>query len=149
MRPNEKSSLCPITDVRLIESQLVETFLASQTEGETATYQKAAGAESRSLTLFYSRDFDGAPIRDFEFEEEPSCNGRRLVENPTVEQLTFSKGLDAYRSKTDENYCKEDSFVFKARSQFSETSPGIVFNEFEWLEQAGVWGLYQTKLPGK
>ena len=69
MRPAEKSSLCPITDVKLIESEFVEAFLANQREGETPTYQKAISVESTKWELLYSTDFDGPPIRDFELEE--------------------------------------------------------------------------------
>ena len=69
MRPAEKSSLCPITDVKLIESIFVEAFLANKREGESPIYQKATSVEGSKWELLYSTDFDGPPIRDFELEE--------------------------------------------------------------------------------
>ena len=92
VRLAKKSSLCPITDVRLVESRFVEVFLANQKEGVKPIYQKATSVETKNWALLYSKNFDGPPIRDFELEEQPTCDGRRIVENPTIEQLTFSRG---------------------------------------------------------
>ena len=75
-----------------------------------------------------------------------------MVEDPAVEQLTFTKlsGLEAYKSTNDKNFCKSGSFVDKVRSQFKDMGEEQVsFNEFGILDQANVWNTYEAQLLGR
>ena len=62
VKPLEKPSLCPITDVRILEKEKVNEFVSGQAKYE----QVSPPANTNSnWVLMYSKDYDSPPIRDF------------------------------------------------------------------------------------
>ena len=66
------------------------------------SYERASYPTDTDLgwALFFSKEFDGPPIRDFQLEKTPNCNERRMSPDKDAEQLKFVNkvGLDSYRN---------------------------------------------------
>ena len=61
--------------------------------------------------LYYSKDYDSPPISEFEFETEPLCNDRRIVDNPEKELLNISNNDEQYESMNEfDKDCFNESF---------------------------------------
>ena len=91
--------MCPITDVKLFAPKgvlLAEYLEAIDPEKKLNYIQVDPLADSNaSWVLLYSKQFDSAPIRDFQFQNSVSCQGK-MMGDPNIEM--FSKQTD--RDKT-------------------------------------------------
>ena len=84
--------------------------------------------------LLYSKDYDSPPVRDFQFEPAPTCNGKRIG-NPAQEMLELSINKEIYKSSEEINSCLEtDSFLYKERMTFKSASPQFSYSEYDFLE---------------
>ena len=70
MKSNEKSTACPITDVRIVKKDdKFDEILAILDPVNKLNYVKVdpPADTDASWVLLYSKDYDSPPIRNFEF----------------------------------------------------------------------------------
>ena len=147
VRSGEKPHLCPITDVKIIEKANLAEF---ESTGQ-AKYERApepAGADL-NWTLLFSKEFDSAPISEFELDVTPSCILRRVnyrIGDPKKELLEIQEQNGVYKTeRTFYNCLKPDGFVSMRRDQFKPVnSETFRFNEYDLLDSAGVWTSFEA-----
>ena len=131
VQPFERPLLCPITDVRIVAKDKVDEFLPGY-----ATYSQVdpPADTNAGWVLFYSKDFDSPPIRDFQFEPAPTCNGKRIG-NPEQEMLELSVKKEIYQSWEESQSCLDaDTFLNKQRMTFKLASTQFTYSEYDFLE---------------
>ena len=123
VRPSEHPLFCPVTDVRIVPKDRVDEFLPGY-----ATYSQAEPPADISVAwaLFYSKDFDSPPVRDFQFESAPTCNGKRIGD-PANEMLGVSINKKLYQ-----NDCPKAHL--DVRKAFKSAFNMFSYSEYDFLE---------------
>ena len=97
--------------------------------------------------LFYSKEFDSQPVTEILLEKEPLCDNIRIGD-PKKEMLDISNNKNAYKL---DPKCTTDGSPKKMLrdTSYIQVSKSVIFNEFEMLEEAGVWQEYDEKLTDR
>ena len=129
--------MCPITDVKLFAPlgvKLEEYLEAIDPEKKLDYIQVDPPADSNaSWTLLYSRKFDSTPIRDFQFQNSVSCQGKMLGD-PNIEMFSKQRDSDKiYYSATTE-CTNEGAFQLMERESFTKASHFTpMYTEYDFL----------------
>lgn len=122
--------MCPITDVLIVKNE--QESIDSLTSMSYELVNAPADANI-DWAILISKEFDGHPISDFQLGVRPSCQGK-LVGDGAQQQLDFAS-YQVYGGETDE--CKK-------YDSYQPLSSSIKFNEYDMLERAGVWKMYES-----